>query len=214
MPDLPYPEDGGLKPQVRPYDQTLSLNDVLEAERIRQQQDPRHEQPAFKNSKFFDDAPPPVYACKRCGKDEITAREEGCVRGPCPMEFVGAPAPMGIVWIGDKSYPISDVRLDIDSKLKPEPAPEFGHEPIEVTGTITAYFQDPALLKREADWINHLFYGPAWKRELLWAVHNLFAHPLSEITHWLGYLHPKIREFGNWFHDLTVPAHAPNTGRG
>jgi hypothetical protein len=31
----------------------------------------------------------PKWACKRCGRNEIDARENGCTRGPCPMEFVG-----------------------------------------------------------------------------------------------------------------------------
>jgi hypothetical protein len=52
------------------------------------------------------------------------------------------------------------------------------------------------------------------KRELMWAIHNVVAHPLSEITNTLGALFPRVRDFGNWFHDLTVPPHAPNTGRG
>jgi hypothetical protein len=39
--------DKGLGPQVRPYAETLSLNDVLEAERIRQQTDPAHDQGPF-----------------------------------------------------------------------------------------------------------------------------------------------------------------------
>jgi hypothetical protein len=26
------------------------------------------------------------YRCKRCGRDEIDARQNGCPRGPCPME--------------------------------------------------------------------------------------------------------------------------------
>jgi hypothetical protein len=53
-----------------------------------------------------------------------------------------------------------------------------------------------------------------WRRELAWAAHNLAAHPASELCHWLGYLHPAIRDAGNWLHDRTVPEHAPNTGRG
>lgn len=28
------------------------------------------------------------YFCKRCGKSAASARFEGCVRGPCPMEAV------------------------------------------------------------------------------------------------------------------------------
>lgn len=52
------------------------------------------------------------------------------------------------------------------------------------------------------------------KTELMWATHNLIAHPVSEITHWLGYIWPALRDLGLAFHDITVPPHAPNTGRG
>jgi hypothetical protein len=31
----------------------------------------------------------PRFRCKRCGRDEIDCRANGCERGPCPMEFVG-----------------------------------------------------------------------------------------------------------------------------
>jgi hypothetical protein len=31
----------------------------------------------------------PRYRCTRCGENEINARANGCVRGPCPMEFTG-----------------------------------------------------------------------------------------------------------------------------
>lgn len=32
-----------------------------------------------------------LYRCTRpdCGRNEIDCRENGCARGPCPMEFVG-----------------------------------------------------------------------------------------------------------------------------
>jgi hypothetical protein len=55
---------------------------------------------------------------------------------------------------------------------------------------------------------------PPLRTDLGWAVHNLIAHPVSELCHWLGYLHPAIRAAGNWLHDATVPAHVPGTGRG
>lgn len=32
------------------------------------------------------DATPGDYWCKRCGRDEIDARANGCPQGPCPME--------------------------------------------------------------------------------------------------------------------------------
>lgn len=31
----------------------------------------------------------PRFRCKRCGRDEIDCRANGCERGPCPMEFIG-----------------------------------------------------------------------------------------------------------------------------
>lgn len=70
-----------------------------------------------------------------------------------------------------------------------------------------AYMDVPCICEAEV-------YDHPVKREFLWAIHNLIAHPLSEVTYWLGYLLLPIRDFGNWFHDITVPRHAPNTGRG
>lgn len=29
------------------------------------------------------------WRCRRCGRDEVDCRENGCPRGTCPMEFVG-----------------------------------------------------------------------------------------------------------------------------
>lgn len=46
-----------------------------------------------------------------------------------------------------------------------------------------------------------------WYRH--WAVHNLVAHPLSEILHWLG-----LGDLGNRIHDATLPVHEEGTGRG
>lgn len=42
-----------------------------------------------------------------------------------------------------------------------------------------------------------------------WTVHNLVAHPLSEILHLLGF-----EDLSNAVHDGTVPPHTPGTGRG
>lgn len=50
--------------------------------------------------------------------------------------------------------------------------------------------------------------------DLMWALHNLVAHPVSELCHWAGYVDPRARNLGNWIHDRTVPAHEPGTGRG
>ena len=48
-----------------------------------------------------------------------------------------------------------------------------------------------------------------WKN---WPVHNLIAHPLSEIVHWLTGWRVGHRLSG-WVHDVTVPADTTN-GRG
>jgi len=48
----------------------------------------------------------------------------------------------------------------------------------------------------------------------MWALHNLVAHPVSELCHWAGYAWPCLRDAGSWLHDATVPAHEPGTGRG
>jgi hypothetical protein len=42
-----------------------------------------------------------------------------------------------------------------------------------------------------------------------WALHNIVAHPLSELLYLVG-----LESAGNWLHDITIPAHEPGTGRG
>ena len=42
-----------------------------------------------------------------------------------------------------------------------------------------------------------------------WTLHNVFAHPLSEVLHQVG-----LESAGNWVHDATIPAHLPGSGRG
>ena len=42
-----------------------------------------------------------------------------------------------------------------------------------------------------------------------WTLHNLIAHPLSEVLYQVG-----LEEFGNRVHDATIPEHEPGTGRG
>ena len=42
-----------------------------------------------------------------------------------------------------------------------------------------------------------------------WPVHNLIAHPLSEVVHLLGFTILSGR-----IHDATVPDHTPGEGRG
>ena len=42
-----------------------------------------------------------------------------------------------------------------------------------------------------------------------WTLHNLIAHPLSEMAFQLGFT-----SFDEWIHDATIPTHVPGTGRG
>lgn len=46
---------------------------------------------------------------------------------------------------------------------------------------------------------------PRWR----WTLHNIVAHPVSEVLYLMGYEH-----LSNRVHDLTVPGHIPGTGRG
>ena len=41
-----------------------------------------------------------------------------------------------------------------------------------------------------------------------WTLHNLVAHPLSEVLFQLGF-----EDLGNQLHDATIPEHEPGTGR-
>ncbi len=41
--------------------------------------------------------------------------------------------------------------------------------------------------------------GPQW---FWWAVHNLIAHPVSEILYWVS-----LHKFSKWIHDETIPIH-------
>ena len=45
--------------------------------------------------------------------------------------------------------------------------------------------------------------------KLTWTLHNLVAHPLSEVCHLLGW-----ERASNWLHEVTVPPHEKGTGRG
>lgn len=52
--------------------------------------------------------------------------------------------------------------------------------------------------------------------EFWWAVHNLFAHPVSQLVWWLslcGVVKP-IAKCGDWIHDQTIPKHNVEEGRG
>jgi hypothetical protein len=42
-----------------------------------------------------------------------------------------------------------------------------------------------------------------------WTLHNLVAHPASEILYQVGF-----EDLGNRLHDATVPTHVKGTGRG
>ena len=42
-----------------------------------------------------------------------------------------------------------------------------------------------------------------------WTLHNLVAHPVSEVVFQAGF-----ERLSNRIHDITVPAHPPGTGRG
>jgi len=42
-----------------------------------------------------------------------------------------------------------------------------------------------------------------------WTLHNVVAHPLSEIMYLVG-----LQKASNWIHDVTIPEHEPNTGQG
>lgn len=46
------------------------------------------------------------------------------------------------------------------------------------------------------------------REKVWWAIHNLIAHPVSEILYWLW-----LEPVGNWIHDATVPANHEH-GRG
>ena len=42
-----------------------------------------------------------------------------------------------------------------------------------------------------------------------WTIHNLIAHPVSEILYQMGF-----EGLGNAVHDMTIPPHDAGTGRG
>lgn len=45
--------------------------------------------------------------------------------------------------------------------------------------------------------------------EVMWAIHNIVAHPVSEVLHWFGF-----DRLGSLIHDATVPPHEEGEGRG
>ena len=42
-----------------------------------------------------------------------------------------------------------------------------------------------------------------------WTIHNLVGHPLSELLFLCGQ-----EKLSNWIHDVTIPEHRPEEGRG
>lgn len=48
-----------------------------------------------------------------------------------------------------------------------------------------------------------------WEEKFGWMIHNLIAHPISEVLYWFGY-----EKLGNRLHDATVPRHVTGAGRG
>lgn len=43
-----------------------------------------------------------------------------------------------------------------------------------------------------------------------WAIHNVIAHPLSELFFWL-----RLNQASNWIHEETIPIHdTEESGRG
>ena len=42
-----------------------------------------------------------------------------------------------------------------------------------------------------------------------WTLHNVVAHPISEILYLIGY-----EDLGNKIHDITIPTHKKGEGRG
>lgn len=42
-----------------------------------------------------------------------------------------------------------------------------------------------------------------------WTLHNVVAHPLSELLYQVG-----LADLSHHIHDVTIPIHIPGTGRG
>jgi len=54
------------------------------------------------------------------------------------------------------------------------------------------------------------------KTHAMWSIHNLIAHPASEIFYLLScicYKHT-LRNVSHWIHDITIPEHKIGEGRG
>ena len=44
-----------------------------------------------------------------------------------------------------------------------------------------------------------------------WTIHNMIAHPLSELVYLLGLGTAPFERVSNWLHDITVPEHECGT---
>ena len=58
-------------------------------------------------------------------------------------------------------------------------------------------------------------------KPFIWSIHNVIAHPLSEIFYISGYVGiqkfdrgDRLIKLGNWIHDITIPHHKSGEGRG
>jgi hypothetical protein len=198
---LPVVAEPGLGPQVRAFDETFSIDDALAAERIRQQQDPAHDQAAFSDP----GRPVPPHSS-----------------GPAAFQRTPFLAFLTTDAAGETTRveaPIADLKITVSGAGEGPPPPPSLRGPVSVEGTLTTTFIDPILHRmvafNETEFEARLEHGRVVViRELMWLAHNVFAHPISEITHWLGYLIPPLRRFGLWLHDITIPQHAEGTGRG
>lgn len=59
-----------------------------------------------------------------------------------------------------------------------------------------------------------------WKCSVKWSIHNMVAHPLSDILYWVAVftfidnISDNILKLSDLIHDLTAPVHKKGTGRG
>lgn len=140
-------------------------------------------------------------------------------------ETQSAPTPIGYLDMDGSSTPIYAADVTVDQLAGGGADYVIADGPIEslerftVSGTLTVTYKNPVLYRAffydEPVWLARLHvWAGIVKRELLWIAHNVIAHPITEITHWLGFVVPPLRRFGLWLHDITIPAHDPEKGRG
>ena len=54
-----------------------------------------------------------------------------------------------------------------------------------------------------------------WQAEFWWAVHNLFAHPISQALYMIGWIGGEwFQRMGDGLHDVTIPTHVRGSGHG